>query len=451
MRLDVEVREGDWATTSYSSLASNLGSRLLSQLRADSADPSAVWSSIETELLSQLVEVEVDPGSKVADLWGRQLTGQGHWRGRLGLGRRSQMRGPSEVTMTFVELPTYRSLAPTDTLKAAGLEDGDAVAILREHPAYAGYMLAPVPDPMEFIRALILPADDLPVASDYIWGVLLYTDEDVEVARYIRSHFADLNSLSGRVLRIGVVEKPDDWSAAKRYWKQHLDRREYRLYSNLRWLGFRPYDRSRMYEVAERLGVAPTELPCLVLFDSADRRDKLVFPISGATPSTFRRLFGAIRSAIKDTPQPLTGSRGRDADEDFDNWFDDDDEVRVPDEATPQPLGSSSQSPGYDDFDDWPHDDQLAEGASDDRTGPVGPKRGYDAIKSTYDELLAAIAESPSEPMAGVYNFYGHTLFINKPGGQVVVQDGQATGFGAEDGENVERKLQLPRTNNFHQ
>ena len=129
-------------------------------------------------------------------------------------------------------------------------------------------------------------------------GVLLYTDADAGVATFIRTHFDELNALTGTLLRIFVMERPNDWRAAKRYWKPRLEPELYRSFASLRWLRWVPFERAGAYELARELGVPVDALPCLVLFAGHEDERKLVFPIDGLTMAGVRRLVQEIADVV---------------------------------------------------------------------------------------------------------------------------------------------------------
>ncbi|MEV5975099.1 hypothetical protein [Streptomyces sp. NPDC051921] len=152
-----------------------------------------------------------------------------------------------------------------------------------------------------------------PVGVPLVWGVLLYTTADVELARYVRTHFEDLNVLSGGSTRILVFERRRRWPSAKRYWRQHLEPELFRVLSGMRWLQWTPYDPHAAYEFASHLGVVPDQLPCLVMFraSSEDLRnaEKIVFRIAHPSTAAFRALLGGITRALDSTPGLLREPR----------------------------------------------------------------------------------------------------------------------------------------------
>ena len=139
------------------------------------------------------------------------------------------------------------------------------------------------------------------LASSRIFGALLYTSEDTDLAVYVRKHFAMLNQASGKTMYIFLIEEPDkDPAISLRYWKELLQEKFYVLWRSMGWLSSKPFDKSQAYEIGYRLGVYPDQLPCLVLFDSLERKDKVIFPIQDISTEFFRSLFSTLDKLLSD-------------------------------------------------------------------------------------------------------------------------------------------------------
>ncbi|MGW3013084.1 hypothetical protein ACWC9R_30310 [Streptomyces sp. NPDC001219] len=188
------------------------------------------------------------------------------------------------------------------TVAEAGLVDGDVVLLYVEREYHRDALMLGVPDPEKMFSLLQVAATTERVTgSPRLWGVLLYTEADTGIATYVRTHFDELNGLTGPQLGILVLERPASWSSARRYWRQTLEPPLFRAFSALRWLSWQPYDKHRCHDLARALHIPPTQLPCLALFRGADTTQRLVFPIQDASPASFRRLFGAITEALGTT------------------------------------------------------------------------------------------------------------------------------------------------------
>ena len=177
-------------------------------------------------------------------------------------------------------------------LEDYAIEDGDHFGLIIEYRSLFRRLIRSLPD-SEAVFAAIRSADAEPPTSDLpvvrrppasgrrgLRGALLYTDEDPEIATYVRKHFASLSEASGPNLLFYVIEQPESGSReASRYWKGVIDEQMQREWVTLGWLRTKPYRPEQAYEVARRLGVYPDELPCLVLFERVSGADKLVFPL----------------------------------------------------------------------------------------------------------------------------------------------------------------------------
>lgn len=214
--------------------------------------------------------------------------------------------------------------------------------------------------------------------QDTVWGsedpsdpmllaALLYTDEDIDLAKYVREHFDELHRMSGPRVIAYVVEHPPKDSAlgAPLFWKSLLDESVYRAWSLLGWTQSRPYNKTSAYEIARSLGIYPDQLPCLAVFDRTGQAEKIVFPVSGDFTIFFRRTFSNMQHALY--------------------------------------LG-----PGRDIWDKEERDRERL--------------KLFEKIRESLN-----VVQTDTEDQRTVCNFYGQTVFINRPTGLVRLQDFQNT------------------------
>ena len=137
-----------------------------------------------------------------------------------------------------------------------------------------------------------------------LYAFFLYTNEDRNIARYVREYFHELDRLSGNECLIFLIDKPP------RTWEEEARTRDYWEEFTFRaivWEGFKevmPYDRSRAYEIAEFLGIRPNLIPCIVFFRNINEREILVYPLDNSWSDErltreFRELFSAIREGCE--------------------------------------------------------------------------------------------------------------------------------------------------------
>ncbi|MGP2435941.1 hypothetical protein [Streptomyces sp. JW3] len=323
-----------------------------------------------------------------------------------------------ERVLTGIRLLDERGLALREEVTVAelGLADGDTLqfflswerADVFEEESSVDHLMVGAPTP-EHMFAMLQAAAAEPYgpATPRLWGVLLYTEADTGIATYIRTHFDELNALTGPTLGIMVLERPAKWSTVRRYWRQTLDPPLFRVFSAMRWLAWQPYDRHRSHDIARELDIPPDRLPCLALFRATEPRDRLVFPLAEATPAYFRRLFGAISEAVgPNAPRP-DGPRMWRRRDDFSHRHDPD-----PDAAAQDAVASVRALTGT----------------------PADPAhQAFDRVRAAEERILAALRPLPDQDQdqdqdqdrdhARQYELHGHNvLFIRHEGGSVADQ-----------------------------
>ncbi|WP_405461875.1 hypothetical protein OG333_00325 [Streptomyces anulatus] len=316
MQVHAAVRHANWNASFGDGYLDKVGAllRVAGAARAPDGD-NTDWRELDALLLERAVTVDTDGCTTVGDLKARCLDAAVH----TGLATPLNTAWPPMVCLT--DPASDRELADDLPLDDADLVDGDLLVLNITSPSPDFNQMGSAPNASVLFQRLQLtanaPAGD---AGPRLFGVLLYTDADVELATYVRTHLDDLNALSGPATRIFVVEKQRGPDAVKRYWRQHLEPELYRVLAPLRWLDWQPYDAQGAYEVVAALGVDPALLPCLVLLapahtaaDAPGPADRIVFPVQEATPAFFRTLFGQLARLIGPTARPPeVDSSGRD-------------------------------------------------------------------------------------------------------------------------------------------
>lgn len=432
MHLHIAVIEGD---------SEPLGERVEDVLHATPAGGSLQrWRDADRAVFGDQVEVRAEPGTTIGELcdealrvahaaglstvsladarrvqgemrdspvqWERDFAASpsvmGYYR-RLVPGRECVLVGINLADLTSVDEP----LPAVETVDRAGLADGDSLVLriktmvprTETGQGFVSPCALPVPDPETMLSVLQLAATaDSARTIPRLWGVLLYTEADAEIATYVRTHFDELNALTGPLLSVLVMERPAGWRTARRYWRQTLEPPLYRAFSAMRWLSWLPYDKHRCHDIARQLDIPPDHLPCLALFPGADTGQRLVFPVHTAAPAFFRRLFGAINEAIG--PVEAAPRRQR------------------PFRRGRVPYGAG-WSPS------WRYRNSLREGADPDVTavetlreitGSAAHRdqRAFDQVRAAEARILAAIEEKPDR--GGHYELHGNTVFIHHGG-----------------------------------
>ncbi|MFE7748256.1 hypothetical protein [Streptomyces sp. NPDC057428] len=316
MRLLIDVVEGDFSA--FHGPYGNKAARRMNALAPFAAAPrtavdgSTRWHDLHEAVLGRAFEMSVEPSATVAKCLAAAL-GEARRRGVAEPERAYEPVFPWDdgVLRTWLADPaTDERLDPRLTLDAYGLADGDLIVLCVERPAESMYRLARSPNPAALLEHMQLAMQGAaPDSGGMLWGVLLYTSVDTGLATYVRTHYEDLDALSGPTTRVFVMERRTPWADARRYWRRHLEPELYQVLAPMQWLRWQPYDPQGAYRIASLLKVDPALLPCLVLFNGrADLpwgKQKVVFPVEEATPHYFRTLFGRIAEALDG--QPGTG------------------------------------------------------------------------------------------------------------------------------------------------
>lgn len=275
------------------------------------------WDAVSRSIEESSFTLDVDPASRVADVAQRAYVESV----RLGFCRPFEevdvesengwfySIDRSEPNAFWLERSSGDRLDDELMVSECNLDELDDVVVRVRHQdrsrIHASYMLLPVGDPGSLLS--IAGMDALrarrAMESNTLWGALLYTEEDVEIARYVRERFNDLNIMSGPDLHIFVVERPTSYREAKSYWQRYLSPEVLRTYRLLNWMRWRPLDKSGCYAVAQELDVEVDELPCLVLFDSP--KQSVVFPLNRSVDQSryFRTLISLITAAMGESPR----------------------------------------------------------------------------------------------------------------------------------------------------
>lgn len=314
MQIHVAVRQGSWLFTEDTPFGSGHLDEIETLLRVAGAarapdDDNADWRELDALLLRRTVAVDTDGCATVGALTRRCLTAAFH----AGLARPA--KGVRTPVAWITDSASGRKLPAVRPLTETDLADGDLLVlniVEEEENSTTDGAMGMAPNPAALFQRLQLTANAEDAhAGPRLFGVLLYTDADVELATYVRTHLDDLNALSGPATRIFVVEKQRGPDAVKQYWRRHLEPEVYRVLAPLRWLDWQPYDAQGAYEVADVLGIDPALLPCLVLLapehtaaGAPGRADRIVFPVHEATPAWFRMLFGHLTRLIGPTARP---------------------------------------------------------------------------------------------------------------------------------------------------
>jgi hypothetical protein len=447
VRLWAMVFEGDVAVFS-----SAHGNRVAWQMSkppqhfdAGEAEHPLRWHELDNRVLGNCVSVETTAETPVSE-----LTTAIHRAAKAGglassdKPSRRARRSPKSLQIDDIldvwlsDAATDRSFDSASTVAEAGISDGDLVVLCVERFTDVDYMLGPASHPGKLLENLqLVTKSRQDTVGPKLWGALLYTDEDVELATYVRTHFDELNALSGPHLGIFVVERPQSWESARSYWRKHLDPPLVRMFSSMRWLSWKPYDRHLCYEVARELGIQPAQLPCLAIFRSGALEETLVFPIESVDRGYLRGLFGEIERAIGQEPRRYDVAAALEDSRDY---------------GPPGPRNAEELA-------ERPQELVAAIASAEPGDDPA-----FDRVAAAHRRILDDLRPQPS-PASAPYEFHGYnvftyhggthvtenftfhgqTTFVNRPV-NTVIQDFQQTHAPSPEREQLTELLRLALT-----
>jgi hypothetical protein len=204
------------------------------------------------------------------------------------------------------------SLEHAKPLNAYDIQDGDIllftreIIIPRERMTLGGVYIKDVDD---FCRRIIganyiaqaLAPDKSSAREPFKYlnweGVLLYTEADFELSKYVRYNFPEPDKLIGDSLRLYFIEQPTllNGISTREYWRAYLEESSYSILHALGFTKNKPYNKIDAYEIAEMLGVLPQCLPCLVLFDRITSQEKIVITLLDNYTLFFRILSSTLK------------------------------------------------------------------------------------------------------------------------------------------------------------
>ena len=266
------------------------------------------WSKFWIEFHSRIRTVDVNPNLKVRDLLSPDMAIS---LGLIPRKRKANLFGDREFFLNdlpdpvAIYCPPSQERLPLDaTLSELGIVEEDILFYCDNCDAsspHCVYSLMSAPDPSEIFRRVIV--DDINADSaGCLKGIFLYTDEDIALAKYVREHFNDLDRMTGDWCVIHLLEKPqNDWKSIRDYWRPVLHSNLYQMWSVIRWITTKPFDKSESYTIARKLGISSSHLPCLVILPANAEdfaRERLIFPIKDVSTQYFRKLFSSIEKII---------------------------------------------------------------------------------------------------------------------------------------------------------
>lgn len=165
-------------------------------------------------------------------------------------------------------------------------------------------------DISSFIKLLIAESyineEALALHQSCIFAVFLYTDEDFNLATYVRNHMIELHRMSGEQCIFFVIQKPThklvraiqedfgNWVTEyfKEIWKEEtIDAEDPRYYRYLEERSmdlrdpkyaeyFEPFDKTQAYVIGEYFKVKQSQFPCIVFFSDLTSNRRFIVELN---------------------------------------------------------------------------------------------------------------------------------------------------------------------------
>jgi len=238
---------------------------------------------------------------------------------------------------SHVEFPAMEiAFADKDkTLRSLGVQSGDLVVLYVRQLRMAPAMVSSVSDRLKGRLLTRRTLDDFFATvvtrenEDYLWmhrhrdawdiesakatprplcigSLLLYTEEDADLAIYVRQYYAVLHRMSGCYLTIYTFEHcpsatEEQQVSLRRFWENAIPPWVYSVWRQIGLTKSKPYPSKEMYDIAESLGLAPRDLPCLLLFRDWNNvaTQRIVLPVRGFPRDFFRNICSDVRDVLE--------------------------------------------------------------------------------------------------------------------------------------------------------
>lgn len=210
-------------------------------------------------------------------------------------------------SFTLQHKATGNLIAFTDTLETKNIINGDILRLVQA-PSAGGLPVRSYRD-LQLVEAVLNNDHLINSADGSLWfGVILYTDEDENLVRFVRLYFRELLEMSGDNCLFFIIEKPDEkWIPDIKEKLGSLGGKYFdALWERLGTETFQPFDRVKSYEIARQFNVKPSLLPCVILFTELKTREALPIAINSFIKTKkadndeytafFRTLFSCVQS-----------------------------------------------------------------------------------------------------------------------------------------------------------
>ena len=183
---------------------------------------------------------------------------------------------PGQV-YTIINSFNQKEIQPNQTFFEAGVQNGDTLIVGILTRGGGGIPIRSFRD-VQLLEGVINNNKILRDLNGWVFfALILYTEEDKVLSTYIREHILDIHEMSGSCIFFVIEEPSTEWlTEAKRYLGTLTEIYFDTIWKRLGVDSYKPFDKSKAYEIARHFGIQPKQLPCIIFFTELSSQEIVI-------------------------------------------------------------------------------------------------------------------------------------------------------------------------------
>jgi hypothetical protein len=137
-------------------------------------------------------------------------------------------------------------------------------------------------------------------ASNQLFAFFLYTDEDENIARYVRKFFREIDMAAGNDCKIFLIERPPKSYIDDEERKEWVEKLIVNEVPEQDIMQIPEYDRATAYKIAGEFNIDYSEMPCIAFFKDLESNDFIIYNFDNTSSDQsitgqLRAIFDAIK------------------------------------------------------------------------------------------------------------------------------------------------------------